>query len=255
MWPTYRNRYLPAFSRAALQALPAKDRALVIIPTGAVEQHGPHLPVGVDAILGQAYLDVALPLLPAEAPVYVAPPIQVGKSNEHDGFPGTLIHSREILRQQFLAIAHQLATWGFSRIRVLNTHGGNVSVIKSVLREVHRRHAMDVALLSFAVEMDLPPREKQFGIHANETETALMREAMPERIDDEFIPTWWFGSLDDGKTLQAEFAPATYAWKTLDISRSGVMGDAKRGTAEKGKRWLKALGQALADELQRQLQN
>ena len=137
VWPpVYRSRYLPALTRAELAALPDKEQALVLIPTGAIEQHGYHLPVGVDSIMGQAWLTHALPLLPADAPVYVAPPITYGKSNEHIGFPGTVFTSALILRRLLLALARQLRALGFRHVALVNTHGGNSAVNTYTLREI-----------------------------------------------------------------------------------------------------------------------
>ena len=107
-FPSHRYYYLPALTRARLTAIPAKDQALVVLPTAAIEQHGPHLPVGVDAILGQALLAAALPKIASRAPVYIAPPLTYGKSNEHLGFPGTVTLSAGTLRRLMLALATQL---------------------------------------------------------------------------------------------------------------------------------------------------
>ncbi|NBB80699.1 MAG: creatininase family protein [Verrucomicrobia bacterium] len=248
-WPSYRNRYLPAFCQAGIEAIPNKASALVIVPTGAIEQHGPQLPVGVDALLGQIYLDLALPRLAAEDPVYVAPPIQAAKSNEHDGFPGTLILHRDSLRQLILAAGRQIAEWGFRRVAVLNTHGGNISVVKSTLRELGLEQGLKVEVLSFPYEADLPEREKLYGIHANEMESSLMYATTPDMVDIAAATCCWIGSLDDPKILKPEFAPATYAWKTLDVSSSGVAGDATVATAEKGRLWADRAGEALAQRL------
>lgn len=248
-WPTYRKRYLPAMALRQIEQMTDKENAFVVLPVGAIEQHGPHLPVAVDAMLGQVYLDHALPKIPEDAPVFIAPPIQIAKSNEHDGFPGSLILSRETLRQQMLSVGRQIHAWGFRRIGVLNTHGGNVSVVKSTLRELHLQLDIEVEILSFPYEADLPERERAYGIHANEVETSLMLAATPEMVDASASPTCWIGSLDDPKQLRSEFAPATYAWKSLDISPSGVMGDAKAGTAEKGALWIERAAHALAARL------
>ena len=136
IWPNYRPRSLSAMSLSKIDALPNKTEALVILSIGAIEQHGPHLPVGVDAFLGQIFLEESLALLPDDCPVYVAPPIQIAKSNEHVDFPGSLIISRNSLRKKILAIGHQLEIWGLKNICILNTHGGNASVVKSALREL-----------------------------------------------------------------------------------------------------------------------
>ncbi len=248
-WPTYRSRYLPAFSPAGIEAIPDKASALVILPTGAIEQHGPQLPVGVDALLGQIYLNHALPLLADDDPVYVAPPIQAAKSNEHDGFPGTLILHRDSVRQLILSAGRQIAEWGFRRIGILNTHGGNISVVKSALRELGLELGLEVEVLSFPYEADIPEREKAYGIHANEVESSLMYAATPNMVDPSAATCCWIGSLDDPKILKPEFAPATYAWKSLDVSGSGVAGDATAATAEKGNLWAGRAAEALAKRL------
>ncbi len=93
----------------------------MVIPTGAIEQHGHHLPVGGDAILGQAWLNSALEKVGTQAQIWVAPPITYGKSNEHTGFPGTVYISAKTLRRVLLAQARQLKQLGFRNIALLNT--------------------------------------------------------------------------------------------------------------------------------------
>jgi creatinine amidohydrolase len=233
----------------AIKNISNKEKAFVVLPTGAIEQHGPQLPVGVDALLGQIYLDRAIPKLAPEAPIYVAPPIQAAKSNEHTGFPGTIIIHRESLRQMILSTGRQLAEWGFNRMGILNTHGGNISVIKSALRELNLEYGMDVQVLSYRYKIDICDREKTYGIHANEVESSLMYATTPEMVDPSVATCCWTGTLDDPKILQSEFAPATYAWKTLDISRSGTVGDATVATVEKGELWIGQAAEALAARL------
>src|SRR5690606_37384047 len=110
-FPAYLSRYLPAMTPRRIAALPDRDWAPVILATGAIEQHGPHLPVAVDSLLGQMWLHELPRRLPPAASCYVAPPITFGKSNEHVGFPGTLIVSKETLRDQVLLVARQIAAW------------------------------------------------------------------------------------------------------------------------------------------------
>jgi creatinine amidohydrolase len=98
-------------------------------------------------------------------------------------------------------------------------------------------------------EKDISEREKQYGIHANEVETSLMIEATPRLVAADLSVCEWIGSLDDPKTLKPEFAPATYAWKSSDISRSGVMGDATAASADKGRLWMDRAARSLAVEL------
>jgi len=235
-----RPHYLPAFTAAEIAAIPNKRRALVIIPTGAIEQHGAHLPVGVDAILGQAWLANALPKLSAGAAkrVFVAPPITFGKSNEHDGFAGTVTISARTLRRVLLALAAELRAMGFRSIAVLNTHGGNSPVIVCTLREIQTSLGMRAGMIrpDFSGR---DAREMKCDIHAGEWETALMLACAPELVRmDKAVCEYPPRSLDG------------VAWMTRDVSKSGVIGDARAATAAKGKLWLEGASAALAGRIE-----
>lgn len=256
IWPPFRARYLPAMSLRQIQELPNKSGAYVILSTGAIEQHGPHLPVGVDALLGQIFLTHSLSLLPKEAPVYVAPPIQIAKSDEHTGFPGTLIISRESLRRQVISIADQLAEWGFFRLGIINTHGGNLTVLKSVIREVNLCAKLNIELIKFDTQSPMhSPSETAFGIHAGEFESSIIYAATPSLVKPEHATCEWIGNLESNRQLRAEFSPATYAWKTLDLSESGVMGDARKASVEKGQRWIAEVARSMANDITGRLKN
>jgi creatinine amidohydrolase len=236
----YRARYLPAFTAAELAAIPGKHNALVIIPTGAVEQHGPHLPVGVDAILGHAWLAHTLPKLPAAAAsrVFVAPPVTFGKSNEHDGFPGTITVTAKTLRHVLLALAASLKEMGFRTIAVLNTHGGNSPVIVYTLREIQTVSGLRAGMIKPPLPPGLSAREATLGIHAGQWETALMLACAPELVRmDKAVCEYPPHPLDG------------LAWMTRDVSKSGVMGDATAATTEQGLRWLDEASAALAKQI------
>jgi creatinine amidohydrolase len=239
LFPAFRDRYLPAMSLAEIAALPNKDWAPVILQVGAIEQHGPHLPVAVDSLLGQIWLTLSLPLLPTDVPCYVAPPITIGKSNEHLGFPGTLFISKDTLRELLMSMAMQLHRWGFRHIAVLNSHGGNVAVINYTMDELRADPGLRVSILRGAFDLNLPPQEATYGFHANEAETSWLLAAAPELVDMKQAVCEYPARVEDPGELRPEFAPATFAWITKDLSRSGIMGDAPAATAEKGRAWLK----------------
>ncbi len=250
MYPTYRDRYLPALSRAQIDSIPEKECAPVIVPVGAVEQHGPHLPVGVDALIGQARLDYALPRLPKDHPVWVAPAIQIGKSNEHTGFPGTLMISKTVLRRQLLAIAGQLKAWGFSCLLFLNTHGGNIQVLNYTLREMEESLGMDVRKLRVGTDLPIDPQEAAYGFHAGEIETAIMLEILDgRRLDLSLAPSEFPAKLEDKGQIRPESAPAIYSWVSSDISKTGVMGNARAATPERGKAMMEAETDSLVQQI------
>lgn len=247
----YRSRYLPAMTLARIAALPAKATTPVVIPTGAVEQHGPHLPVAVDSLLGQVFLERIFAVLPDHVPALVGPPITVGKSNEHVGFPGTLAISKETLRAQLLAIAGQLRAWGFRELVFLNTHGGNSSVLAYVRREIEFGLGMRTAVLAHGVALDLPAQELAYGFHAGTYETALLYAATPGLTRPAEASCHFPARLDDPGELRPECAPATFAWASQDVSPDGVMGDATAATAEAGARWLDQVAAGYAADLAR----
>ena len=219
-----------------IAALPDKAWAPVILATGAIEQHGPHLPVAVDALMGQVWLCLALARLPAGASCYVAPPITIGKSNEHTGFPGTLMISRNTLRSQILAVARQVHAWGFRSLAVINTHGGNVPVLVPTLREARALYGLRAGVLQSRPVPGLSAQEAMFGIHAGEVETSWMMAAAGGLVSPEHAVREYPAHIDDPGQVRPVAAPALVAWVSRDVSKSGVMGDARAATPEKGTR-------------------
>ncbi len=254
-FPSYRDRYLPALTPRQIAALPDKAWAPVIVATGAIEQHGRHLPVAVDALMGQAWLALALARLPAGASAYVAPPITIGKSNEHTGFPGTLTITQATLRDLLLAVARQARAWGFCKLAVLNTHGGNTAVVTTVLREIRSTFGLQAGLLAPGANLGLSAQEAAYGMHAGEVETSWLLAIAGERVRMERAACEYPARLGDPGELRPERAPATFAWTTRDLSASGVIGDATAATAAKGERWLElgaaAYAAAIADACRR----
>ena len=211
LFPSYRYYYLPALTRAQLTAIPAKDHALVILPTAAIEQHGPHLPVGVDAILGQALLGAAIPRVAGRAPVYIAPPLTYGKSNEHLGFPGTVTLSGRTLRRLALALAAQLRDLGFRRLAIFNTHGGNSTVLATTVRELREALDLDAAVLRHGFKPDVSAQEAAWGFHADEWETSLMLACAPELVRMKQAVCEYPARLDDPGELRPETVGAAVA--------------------------------------------
>lgn len=238
IFQSYRGRFLPAMTLREIGALPDKSWAPVILATGAIEQHGPHLPVAVDALMGQVWLALVLARLPADASCYVAPPITFGKSNEHTGFPGTLMITKETLRSQILAVAKQVHSWGFRALAVINTHGGNVPVVVPTLREVRALYGLRAAILPSEPVAGISTQESTFGIHAGEVETSWVMAAARQLVDPSKAVCEFPALIGDPGEVRPVAAPALVAWASRDVSRSGIMGDATAATAEKGERWL-----------------
>ncbi len=222
---------------AQIAALPDRAWAPVIVAVGAIEQHGPHLPVAVDSYLAQVWVEATLSRLKPGTSVYLAPPITIGKSNEHTGFPGTLTISKDTLRTQLLVIARQLHAWGFRQMVILNTHGGNMAVLAYTVREINDTLGLRVGNIIQPHHIEVSPQEGMYGYHANEAETALLLATGAPLVKEGAVCDY-VGRIEENRQVRPERAPVTYAWVSQDISRSGIMGDAPAGTAEKGERWV-----------------
>jgi len=238
--PTGQDRHLSSLTPKRIRAAAKDEKSLVILCTGAIEQHGPHLPVGVDSILGEYFIQKVTERLKPSAPVWFAPPIWISKSDEHLEFPGTIWISDRSLRNQILSTVEQLATWGFKRMLILNTHGGNLPVIYTTLREANLEGAIESTLLESVPDIDIDEREKLYGIHAGLYETALLLSIAPELVRKERVDCQWMDDAFPAGSLAPENSTATFAWKTNDLTSSGTLGDARKATASDGEIWAKA---------------
>ncbi len=165
-------------------------QTVAVLPVAAIEQHGPHLPVSVDATLVDGIVAASLPHLPASVPVLFLPTQAVGKSDEHIRFPGTLTLSAETVIRVWTEIGESVARAGVRKLVLFNSHGGQVSVMDIVARELRRRCDMLVFSTSWytlplgeEAEGRFPPEEHRFGIHAGDIETSMMLALRPDLVD------------------------------------------------------------------------
>jgi len=234
-----------------VDALP-RERTLLVLPTAAIEQHGPHLPLATDALINNLLLGKALERLPAEMPVYALPPVCYGKSNEHIGFPGTL----SLSAQTFLAVVRDLgasvAAAGFKKLVLYNTHGGNTSLVDVLARDLRVEFGLRTFSLfgsGGAAFEGVSAQERTYGFHAGEIETAFLLHAMPELVHRGKYTSNYIARVDDPELLKPEGSVANFAWLTKDIAPSGVLGDPTPATAENGERWSNEAAARIAEIL------
>lgn len=217
------------------------ERTVAVLPVGAIEQHGPHLPVAVDACLTDAIVRGALERLPAGTPVLVLPTTAVGKSNEHIDFPGTLTLSAETLGRVWYEIGVSVRRTGLRKILLFNGHGGQPQVMQIVTRELRIDHHM-LAVAASWFSWGLPeglfdPGEARHGIHAGAVETSMMLAVRPDLVDmtaaADFVPVTVADDVDYPR-LRA-LGAAGLGWKTQDLHGAGACGHASIATAESGR--------------------
>ena len=163
-----------------------RDRVIAVLPVAAIEQHGPHLPVSVDAAIVGGVVDACHCVAPDDLPVTFLPMMPVGKSNEHMAFPGTLTLSAETLIRLWTEIGESVARSGIRKLVLLNSHGGQPQIMDIVARDLRVRFKMFVVALSYwAVGMPeglFPAAEAEHGIHGGSSETSLMLHLRPELV-------------------------------------------------------------------------
>jgi creatinine amidohydrolase len=231
----------------------SRESTLLVLGTASIEQHGHHLPLATDTLINDLLLGHALEKLPREMPVYALPPVHYGKSNEHTGFPGTLSVSATTFMAVVRDVGASLATAGFKKLVLYNTHGGNVSLIDIMARDLRAEFGLRTFALygSGGVRFEgLSAQERAYGFHAGEVETAYLLSATPELVDRKAYTSNYIADVAKPATLLPENGPATFAWLTRDIAASGVLGDPQAATAENGARWIEEAATRLAAALE-----
>jgi creatinine amidohydrolase len=234
-----------------VDALP-RESTLLVLPTAAIEQHGPHLPLATDTLINSILLGAAMEKLPTDVQVYALPAICYGKSNEHIGFPGTLSVSAATFMAVVRDVGASLAASGFKKVVLYNTHGGNSSLVDVMARDLRAEFGMRVFSLfgsAGAAFTGLNEQERTYGFHAGEIETSFLLSAIPELVHADQYTVNYIADITKPEVLRPENAPATFAWLTRDIAPSGVMGDPNPSSAEKGKLWIEEASTKLATAL------
>src|SRR5262245_59782728 len=236
---------------------PDVGRWVAVLPVAATEQHGPHLPLGVDAIIGRAYLARVRPLIPEALPVPILPLQDIGVSLEHEAFPGTLTITAATVIKAWTEIGDSVARAGVRKLVIVTSHGGNVPTIDIVARELRVRQNMLVvtcAWQNFGYPDGLfEASERTHGIHAGAIETSIVLAAAQDLVRMEKAPVATSVTVELEKTSRwlRLSRPAGFGWMAQDLHRSGAVGDATQATAERGEAALahgaKAFVELLAD--------
>lgn len=239
------SRFLPFLTWQDVQCLPDRENTVIIQPVGAIEQHGPHLPLVTDAAVLTGVLGAALEQLPSHIPAYCMAPLHYGKSNEHWHFPGTISLSAETLLHTLMEVGHSVYRAGLRKLILANGHGGQPQVVEIAARELRLAYPdMTVfPLFLWSVphngEELMSPRELKEGIHGGDAETSVMLALLPDQVKMVLAATE-YPPLPPMELLSVE-GPLPFAWVTRDLSASGVIGDPTAASLEKGKQLLDSL--------------
>jgi len=229
-------------------------RAVAVLPLGATEQHGPHLPLDVDRAIVDGIVAAALPKLAADAQVVVLPTQALGYSPEHTAFDGTLTLPYETVLASWIAIGEGVARAGLKKLLLFNAHGGQVSLMDIAARELRSRGLITYHCswwnlpLGDGVTGQFTPEEHRFGVHAGEIETSLMLALSPESVSMEKAQHFASASQDRAKRypVLGNGLSAKLGWHMQDYNPQGAAGNAKAASVEKGRIVLDAAATQLA---------
>jgi len=222
---------------------------VALLPVAAIEQHGPHLPLGTDLIINRGILKKAAERLASATRVLVLPEQMIGDSLEHSAFPGTLTIPTAQLLTQWSAIGRCVAKAGLRKLVIFNSHGGQIGLVDQValqLRVKFRMFVVRANYFRFGLPDGLFDRDEAAnGLHGGEVETALMLYLRPDLVRREALRDFATSAPMPGAMLGPE-KPVGYAWMSQDLNPAGAFGNAARADAVRGERLLDYLGARLA---------
>ena len=229
-----------------------RGRTVAVLPVAAIEQHGPHLPLDVDARINEGILAEALARTSAATPLLVLPAFPVGKSDEHAAFPGTLTLSTETLSRVWFELGESVHRAGLRKIVLVNSHGGQSQLARIVAQDLRVRLGMVAVVANtfgFGEPAGLfPAEELRHGIHGGAVETSLMLHLAPEAVRTGLVDAFPPESVAlEARARELRFhGNGALAWATQDLHPSGACGDARQATAQAGAQVLEHVASRLA---------
>ena len=231
------------------------DRVIAVLPLGAIEQHGPHLPVWVDTCLNQGILRHAVALMPDELPVTILPTLPIGKSDEHIAYPGTLTVHYETLIRLWTEVGESVNRAGVRKLVLFNSHGGQPELMTIVARDLRVRLGMLVVAVNWFA-LGLPDglfgeEEQRHGIHGGAIETSMMLHLAPDLVDREECRNFTSLSAEMASRYRdlAPEGPVSFGWQTQDLNPYGACGDARDADPERGRALVEHAASRLVDLL------
>jgi len=221
-----------------------RNNWIAVLPLGATEQHGQHLPAQTDSLIAAGIVTRLAERLPTDAKITFLPVEEIGYSPEHLDYSGSLSLSYDDAIQRWIKIGAELNSYGIRKLVLLNAHGGNSPLMTIVATELRVRYAM-LAVATSWTRFGTPsrliePDELAFGIHGGEIETSVMLAMHREKVDLEklkFFPSFQEELVEKNQFLRA-YGKHAFGWKMQDLNPQGVVGNAAIATAAKGQKLI-----------------
>lgn len=257
-WPSRRWAEVSARDFALAQRNGLAAQTVAVLPVGAVEQHGPHLPLSVDTALADGILAAALPQVAADVPLLVLPTQSIGLSLEHQDYAGTLGLSPATLLALWTELGACVARAGIRKLLIFNAHGGNVSSMDIVARQLRMQCGLLVYHCSWfnlpqpkGVNEAFSAHEHRFGVHGGETETSMMLHLAPDLVRMPYAQN--FASTSEERAqrfpILGNGKSAKLGWAMQDYNPLGAAGNAAAADAQRGQALVEGAATSLAQLL------
>ncbi len=214
---------------------------IAVLPLAATEQHGPHLPVGTDVMIAEAYLARVRELLPETVPATFLPLQPVGISTEHVDYPGTLTLPSEVALKTWMALGESVMRAGVRKIVMVTSHGGNSAAMTLVAQDLRAQHGLLAVTTSWSrlssPEKLFAAEEVRHGIHGGAVETSIMLARYPHSVRREAIAKFEPSSvaLEQRYRWLSTQRPAPFAWQAQDLQSERRGGRCDPGHRGKGR--------------------
>lgn len=226
--------------------------SIVVVPLGAIEQHGPHLPLSTDFVVADEAARAAVALVGAEVDAWLLPTIPYTKSNEHAWSAGTMWMSATTMMSMLDDLGRSIAATRARRVMFINGHGGNSALVQVMNRELRLKHGLQTFLAHPHMPADQggssAESELGMGIHGGMDETSVMLHLRPELVDMSLAVRRVPEALADNEQVRFGGRVA-FGWLSNDFFPDGHIGDPTGATAEIGERMFTAAVSGLADAM------
>lgn len=226
------GRDLVELSGPAAASVLTED-SILVLPTGAIEHHGPHLPLATDWLMadmiGRTVVETAAD---AGQDVWLLPALAYTKSDEHHWAPGTIWLSYETFMSTIVDIGRSVANTPAKTIVFFNGHGGNIALLQVALRELRRRFGLRTFLMGVGIQAGA--EEQGFGIHGGHEETSMILHLRPDLVDMSKADRWIPEHMADLEQIKFNGGAVSFGWLSNDFGPAGVIGDATAASAEHG---------------------
>ena len=232
------TRDLVNLSGPAATAALTED-SILVLPTGAIEHHGPHLPLSTDFLMADMLSRAVVEEAASQGEdVWLLPPLAYTKSDEHHWAPGTMWLNWETLMETVVDIGRSVAATPAKTIVFYNGHGGNIALLQVALREIRRATGLRTFLMNASISAS--STENGFGIHGGHGETSLIMALRPELVSLEAAERWVPDHLAEFEHVKFNGGSVSFGWVSNDFGPSGVVGDPTTANVADGEALLAA---------------